>query len=356
MSPFRPAEVTVRGVLVVDASPDDTFPLFSPEGERLWVPGWDPEWLVPPDGGWVQGQVFRTRDDAGESVWVVARLDRESREVTYHRVTAGRSLAIIEVACRPDERRRTLVEVRYRWVGLSEAGNREIVEVDERSFATRMERWAGWIRDRRRTGRLQGLRRGRDLVGPPLHPAQGGEERVIVQVVTHHLELTDPGELRPGRPSPGLEIRRARVPCPELSRFLYTAVGGGWHWVDRLDWSYERWLAWLDRSEVETWVAYAEDTPAGYFELEEQPEGSVEIVYLGLIPRFVGRGFGGALLTAAARRGWERGARRVWVHTCSLDHPGALGNYLARGFRLFREETAEREIAAVPPGPWPGAV
>jgi len=177
-----------------------------------------------------------------------------------------------------------------------------------------------------------------------------------VPVVTHHLEMSEPEALQPGRPAAaGFEIRRARVPCPELNRFLYTAVGGGWYWVDRLAWTYDQWMRWLDRPEVETWVAYADDTPAGYFELEAQPGGHVEIVYIGLIPRFVGRGFGGALLAAAARRGWDMGARRVWVHTCSLDHPGALANYLARGFRIFKEERAEVELPDRTPGPWPGA-
>lgn len=178
-----------------------------------------------------------------------------------------------------------------------------------------------------------------------------------VRVVTSHLEMTDPREHRPGRPAgPGAAIRHARVACPELNRFLYTAVGGGWYWVDRLDWTYERWMRWLGRPEVETWVLYDEETPAGYFELELQALGSVEIAYLGLIPRFVGRGLGGALLSVAIGRAWEIGGRRVWVHTCTLDHPGALRNYLARGFRLFQEEESEVELPETPPGPWPGAV
>ena len=58
-----------------------------------------------------------------------------------------------------------------------------------------------------------------------------------VRVVTTYLEMTDPGQLRPPRaPDPGLEVRRAEVPCPELNRFLYTAVGGPWYWIERLGW------------------------------------------------------------------------------------------------------------------------
>jgi GNAT superfamily N-acetyltransferase len=177
-----------------------------------------------------------------------------------------------------------------------------------------------------------------------------------VKVTTWHLEMTDPAALRPacGKPENG-ELHQAKVPCPELNRFLYTAVGGDWHWIDRLGWTYERWRQWVDRPELETWVAYLDGTPAGYFELEAQAGGSVEVAYFGLLPAFVGRGLGGWLLTAAIERAWQTGARRVWLHTCTLDHPRALANYQARGMWLFKEEVKEVELPDQLPGPWPGA-
>jgi GNAT superfamily N-acetyltransferase len=175
----------------------------------------------------------------------------------------------------------------------------------------------------------------------------------------HSLEMTSPQDLRPARPpAVELEIRQARIPCPELSRFLYTAVGGEWFWIDRLSWTYGQWLAWLDRPELETWIGYVQGTPAGYFELERQPGGAaenVELAYFGLIPQFIGRGLGGALLTAAVERAWAIGASRVWVHTCSLDGPASLANYQARGFRIFKTERLEKDFPAETPGPWPGA-
>jgi GNAT superfamily N-acetyltransferase len=176
------------------------------------------------------------------------------------------------------------------------------------------------------------------------------------RVTIYHLEMTHRDQLRPAaRTYPDAEIRRAEVPCPEFSRFLYSAVGGDWHWRDRLSWSYSRWLAWLDRPEVETWVAYVRGTPAGYVELELQPGGHVEIAYFGLLPQFIGQGLGGQLLTHAITRAWDMGAGRVWVHTCSLDHPGALANYQSRGLRVFREEEKWILLPDEPPGPWPGA-
>jgi GNAT superfamily N-acetyltransferase len=175
-------------------------------------------------------------------------------------------------------------------------------------------------------------------------------------VVIYHLEMTDPALLRPARRVPDqVELRRAEIPLPELNRFLYTAVGGDWHWYERLSWSYARWMDFLDRPEVETWVAYHRGTPAGYVELERQPSGDVEIAYFGLLPQFIGQGIGGYLLSKAIERGWAMGATRVWVHTCSLDHPGALANYQARGLRIFKEEERWLYLPEQPPGPWPDA-
>jgi GNAT superfamily N-acetyltransferase len=165
-----------------------------------------------------------------------------------------------------------------------------------------------------------------------------------------------PSELRPSSAAGAeLVVRQARIACPEFSRFLYTAVGGNWYWIDRLDWTYRQWLDYLDRPELETWVGYVEGAPAGYFELERQAEGDVEIAYFGLLPQFIGRGLGGRLLTRAIERAWEWGAGRVWVHTCTLDGPAALSNYQARGFRIYKEEVTEADLPDRSPGPWPGA-
>ena len=170
------------------------------------------------------------------------------------------------------------------------------------------------------------------------------------------LEMNSRAELRAARSDPAAyRLMRAEVPCPELNRFLYASVGSRWWWFGRLSWDYARWLAYLDREELETWVAYVAGTPAGYFELERQPGAVVELAYFGLLPQFIGKGIGGALLTDAIARAWEMGAQRVWVHTCDLDHPLALANYQKRGFRVFRVEQTVEELPDTPLQPWPGA-
>jgi GNAT superfamily N-acetyltransferase len=175
-------------------------------------------------------------------------------------------------------------------------------------------------------------------------------------VVTTYLEMRTPAELRRARPPPeNFPILRAEVPCPELNAFLYAAVGASWHWYQRRAWSHAQWHAWLDRPELETWVGYVGGNPAGYFELEFQADAGAEIAYFGLLPQFIGRGLGGPLLTAAIERGWERGAERVWVHTCNLDHPSALRNYLARGLRIYDRETETIDLPDGPLEPWSGS-
>ncbi len=175
-------------------------------------------------------------------------------------------------------------------------------------------------------------------------------------VTTHSLELTRFDHLEASSADqPDYELVRVRTICPQLNRFLYASVGAEWTWYERLNWSYQRWLEFLDRNEVATWVAYQSGCPAGYFELEAQPGSSVEIVYFGLLPQFIGKGLGSALLRDAILQARESGAQRVWLHTCSLDHPSALANYMARGFEVFATREEYEEIPDSPLQPWPGA-
>lgn len=179
---------------------------------------------------------------------------------------------------------------------------------------------------------------------------------MIVDVTTWFLEMRDPAQLRPGRcDNPRLTVTQAEIPSPELSRFLYTSVGGSWYWCDRLSWSYDSWMAYLDRAEVQTWVAYLAGTPAGYIELEAKPDCTVEIAYFGLLKPFIGQGIGGYLLTRGIQQAWAMGAQRVWVHTCSLDGPHALANYQARGLQIYQELTLPQDLPDRPMGPWEGA-
>lgn len=181
---------------------------------------------------------------------------------------------------------------------------------------------------------------------------------MIHELTTTYLEMTSPEQLSPPRSSPKLSnviISKVAGPFPELNRFFYATIGGDWYWTDRLPWSYAKWMAYLDRPELETWIVSADGVPAGYCELEKQSDGSVEVAYFGIVRQFTGKGLGGLLLSAGVRRAWEMGANRVWVHTCTLDDPRALSHYQARGFRIYKKETETKQLPDRPPGPWPTA-
>jgi GNAT superfamily N-acetyltransferase len=161
-----------------------------------------------------------------------------------------------------------------------------------------------------------------------------------VEVTRTYLQLARVDEFKPAR----LDDQSVRVEfireCPaSFYRYLYGEVGRLYHWVDRLVWIDDEIRAHLDRPEITLWVMYYEGAPAGYFELERHEDGSTEIAYFGLIQDFLGRGLGKHLLSVAVERAWAGDPNRVWLHTCTLDDPAALPNYLKRGFQPFKRET-----------------
>jgi GNAT superfamily N-acetyltransferase len=166
----------------------------------------------------------------------------------------------------------------------------------------------------------------------------------IVPVTVWHMEIPDPGDFHPSLTAARYTLARLTAPAPEFLRFLYQAVGGPYHWTDRLPWTLEQWGRRLADPAVEVQVAWLDGAPAGYFELERHGDDTVEIAYFGLLPHATGQGHGGALLSDAVRRAWQLEARRVYVNSCSLDHPRAMENYQARGFRVFREEVKEKDV------------
>lgn len=177
---------------------------------------------------------------------------------------------------------------------------------------------------------------------------------MLTEVVTTYLEMRSPEAVHPSATT-DLVIVEAQIPCPEFSRFLYTAVGGSWYWVERLSWSYRTWVEHLTQKAIRTWVGYQQGTPAGYYELSKQPDGSVKIDYFGLLPQFIGQGYGGHLLTHALQSAWAWKANRVWVHTCTLDGEHALKNYQARGLVIFKQVKTFEDLPTTAPGAWPGA-
>ena len=176
----------------------------------------------------------------------------------------------------------------------------------------------------------------------------GGSEATpgpTVPVTVTWLEMTSPDQRSP---APGVleptAILRAERPTVSFYRYLYDTVGAEWNWFMRRRLSDEDLAAIIHDDRVEVFILHVRGVPAGYVELDRRIEGEVEIAYFGLIPEYVGRGFGAFLLDWGLGRAWGYRPGRVWLHTCSLDHPRALGVYQRAGLRVYRREVVREPV------------
>ncbi len=125
----------------------------------------------------------------------------------------------------------------------------------------------------------------------------------------------------------------------ELNKFFYKEIGKKHRWVDRLSWSNNQWVKYVNDSKVRTFILREDDDLAGYYEqIFSEDKSECEIAYFGILKEYFGKKFGGYLLSDAIKKSFDYGAKRVWVHTCSLDHKHALKNYLSRGMKIFKSE------------------
>ena len=164
-----------------------------------------------------------------------------------------------------------------------------------------------------------------------------------MRVTRTYLELTSPERFRPAFGAfPDVTVERVADPTPALYRHCYRTVGEAWRWRDRWDWTDDEIARHLAQPEISLYLARRGADLLGWYELRRVPDdGSVEIAYFGLVPPAIGRGLGKHLLSHAVRDAWAAGARRVWLHTCTLDHPAAVPNYVARGFAPYFTEDYE---------------
>lgn len=186
---------------------------------------------------------------------------------------------------------------------------------------------------------------------PPTPPAKPGPRRI--ETVITYLEMKAPPPPRPPhQPRHPLALLRLAEPSVPFYRFLYNTVGEPWFWYERRAMRDEELAARIRAAGIELSVLYAEGEPAGYVEMDYRDPANVNVAYFGLVPRFIGRGLGGFLLGRAVAEAWRRGPRRLWVHTCTLDHPRALALYQKAGFVAYKQETKviddPRDLGLIP--------
>ena len=161
------------------------------------------------------------------------------------------------------------------------------------------------------------------------------------QVERNYLEINSVEDLN----EPKLKNREIFIDLLEpvdfqLNKFFYKNIGKDHNWIDRLIWTDKQWINYVSDKKVKTYILKYKDDLAGYFELILNKEiNEVEIAYLGLLKEYHNKKFGSYLLSSAIKNSFLEKPKRVWVHTCSLDHKNALHNYLSRGMKIFKKET-----------------
>ena len=132
----------------------------------------------------------------------------------------------------------------------------------------------------------------------------------------------------------------------QLNKFFYKQIGKNYQWVDRLIWTDKNWIEYVSSPNLFTFVLKNNDNIAGFFELMYHKDKlETEIVFFGLLKEYFGKKLGGYMLSEAIKKSFSYNVKRVWAHTCSLDHKNALKNYLSRGMKIYNTETVNIKSA-----------
>ncbi len=160
------------------------------------------------------------------------------------------------------------------------------------------------------------------------------------EVKRNYLEINSLADLKEGKKPSGNYNLNLNDPINfQLNKFFYKSIGKKHKWVDRLMWSEEKWISYVSSKDVRTYIFKNKDNLVGFFELIfHQENNETEIAYFGILEEYQNKKLGSFLLSEAIKKSFVNNSKRVWVHTCSLDHKNALNNYLSRGMKVFKSE------------------
>ncbi len=161
------------------------------------------------------------------------------------------------------------------------------------------------------------------------------------KVERNYLEIKSLKDLKKSKFSPDdCSIDFSNPEDFQINKFFYKHIGKEHRWTDRLAWTDKQWIEYISNQKVKTYILKKADNVAGYFELIFHKEkDETEIAYLGLLKEYQNKKLGSFLLTSAIKNSFLKNTKRVWVHTCSLDHKNALNNYISRGMKIYKTES-----------------
>lgn len=169
-------------------------------------------------------------------------------------------------------------------------------------------------------------------LAPGYHPLPPGH---LANVVTC-LEMFAKPDLRPAHATEGLSLARLEARDTERFRRLFRAIGRDIMWFSRLIIAEEALAAIIGHPQVHCHALVRNGEDIGLLELDFRVDGQCELSFFGVVPGAVGSGVGRYLMNEALTRGWAQPITRMWVHTCSFDHPNALAFYQRSGFRPYQ--------------------
>jgi len=167
------------------------------------------------------------------------------------------------------------------------------------------------------------------------------------KIVRNYLEIKSLNELKEKKkPNNKYIVEKVSPDDFQLNKFFYKQIGKNHRWNDRLVWDDKKWMSYVSNPNVFTYVLKHNEDIAGFFEIiYSKDKSEIEIAYFGLLIDYIDKKLGGYMLTEAIKISFSYNVKRVWVHTCSLDHKNALKNYLSRGMKIYNSETVSVRTA-----------
>ena len=164
------------------------------------------------------------------------------------------------------------------------------------------------------------------------------------EILRKYLEIKSPDDLNEVlAPNSDYSLNLVDKKDFQLNKFFYKQIGKNYQWTDRLIWTNQNWISYTSKKNLSTFVLNNNENIVGYFELIfYKDKKEVEIAYFGILEEYFGKKLGGFLLSEAIKQSFLLDIKRIWVHTCSLDHKNALQNYLSRGMKIFKSEIIKR--------------
>ena len=164
------------------------------------------------------------------------------------------------------------------------------------------------------------------------------------EILRKYLEIKSPDDLNEVlAPNSDYSLNLVDKKDFQLNKFFYKQIGKNYQWTDRLIWTNQNWISYISKKNLSTFVLNNNENIVGYFELIfYKDKKEVEIAYFGILEEYFGKKLGGFLLSEAIKQSFLLDIKRIWVHTCSLDHQNALQNYLSRGMKIFKSEIIKR--------------